>query len=90
MPLSTIRTEDEVFVREGETGIGAVRDVRPATLLVYFEGYGEVEIGPDQIAAAHDGKVIVRPETLPGDLQTRLDHIHDGEFRNPSERGGAA
>ena len=85
MPLSTIRVEDEVFAREGEIGIGAVRDVRPATLLVHFEGYGEVEIGPDQIAAAHDGKVVLRPETLPQDLQDRLDHIHDGEYRSPSE-----
>ncbi|CUH19465.1 hypothetical protein JSE7799_00479 [Jannaschia seosinensis] len=90
MPLSTIQTEDEVFIRDGETGVGAVRMVRPDTLVVHFEGYGEVEIGPDQIASAHDGKVMVKPDTLPGDLQARLDHIHDGEFRNPSDQGGAA
>lgn len=82
MPLSTIRIEDEVFIREGETGIGAVRDVRPDTLIVYFEGYGDIVIGPEQIASAHDGKVMVRPETLPEDLQARLDHIHDGEYRD--------
>ncbi len=82
MPLSTIRIEDEVFIRDGETGIGAVREVRPDTLIVYFEGYGDIVIGPEQIASAHDGKVMVRPETLPDDLQARLDHIHDGEYRD--------
>ena len=90
MPLSTIRVEDEVFVRAGETGVGAVREVRPDTLTVYFEGYGDIEIGPEHIAEAHDNKVMVRPDMLPMDLQERLDHIHDGEYRRPSEVGGAA
>jgi hypothetical protein len=85
MPLSTIRAEDEVFVRDGDTGIGAVREVRPKTLTVYFEGYGDIELGPEHIASAHDGKVMVKPETLPADLQERLDHIHDAELRNPAE-----
>lgn len=85
MPLSTIRIEDEVFIAEGQVGLGAVRDVRPDTLIVYFEGYGEVPIKADQITAAHDGKVILDPTTLPQDLQARLDHIHDGELRRPSD-----
>ncbi|MEM7642743.1 MAG: hypothetical protein AAF366_09460 [Pseudomonadota bacterium] len=85
MPLSTIRIEDEVFVHDGETGIGAVREVRPQTLLVYFEGYGDVQIGPENIASAHDGKVLLKPETLPPDLQQKLDHIHDTELRNPAQ-----
>ncbi|MGB3556546.1 MAG: hypothetical protein WBA25_18105 [Jannaschia sp.] len=85
MPLSTIRIEDEVFAAEGETGIGAVREVRPDRLLVHFEGFGEVELGPDHILSAHDGKVLVDPEKLPADLRERLPHIHDGEYRRPSE-----
>ena len=83
MPLSEIRQDDEVFVAEGEVGIGAVREVAPQELTVYFEGYGDVTIGPDQIVAAHDGKVVVDPATLPADLRARLDHIHDGEMRRP-------
>ena len=85
MSLATIRVEDEVFVKEGTVGVGAVRQVRPDTLSVYFEGYGEVEIGPRHISSAHDGKVLLKPETLPEDLQQRLEHIHDGEYRRPSE-----
>lgn len=90
MPLSTIRVEDEVFVRTGETGVGAVREVRPDALTVYIEGYGDVEIGPDNIAEAHDGKVVLRLETLPKALQERLEHVHDAEYRRPSDVGGAA
>ncbi|MEM8823440.1 MAG: hypothetical protein AAGF30_07515 [Pseudomonadota bacterium] len=85
MSLATIRVEDEVFVRDGETGVGAVREVRLETLLIYFEGYGDIVIGPENIASAHDGKVLLKPETLPDDLQARLDHIHDTELRNPAQ-----
>ncbi|MCK0167374.1 hypothetical protein MWU52_07420 [Jannaschia sp. S6380] len=89
MPLSTIRVEDEVFVKDGSVGIGAVREVRPSILTVYIEGYGDIEIGPESVASAHDGKVLLRPETLPSAVQERLDHIHDGEYRRPSDQGGA-
>ena len=81
MSLATIRAEDEIFAEEGARGIGAVRIVRPDHLLVMFEGYGEVELRAEHIASAHDGKVIVRIEALPADLQARLPHIHDGETR---------
>ena len=84
MPLSTIRIDDEVFIAEGEVGVGAVRKVEPRELTVYIEGYGDIEIGPDHIASAHDGKVIVKPETLPDSVQAHLEHVHDGEYRRPS------
>ena len=81
MALKDIRAEDEIFVAEGTRGVGAVRVVRPDHLLAMFEGYGEIELRAENIAAAHDGKVIVRPETLPDDLRDRLPRIHDGETR---------
>jgi hypothetical protein len=84
MPLSTIRAEDEVFLAEGEVGVGAVRDVRPRTLLVFIEGYGDVEIGPEHIAAAHDGKVVLNREALDDRLREHLAHVHDREYRDPS------
>lgn len=86
MPLSTIRIEDEVFVSEGTVGVGAVRRVAPRELTIYIEGYGDIEIGPENIAAAHGCKVILMPETLPGAVQAHLKHVHDGEFRRPSDR----
>ncbi|KIT16160.1 hypothetical protein [Jannaschia aquimarina] len=81
MALSEIRAEDEIFVREGERGVGAVRVVHPDHLLVMFEGYGEMRLEPKHIKSAHDGKVIVDVDTLPEDLRSRLPHIHDGESR---------
>ena len=89
MPLSSIRVEDELFVKDGETGIGAVRDVRPDHLIVHIEGYGELEIGPDHIADAHDGKVMLRRDQLPQDVQDRIEHVHDGEYRRPSDSNPA-
>ena len=89
MPLSTIRAEDEVFARHGETGIGAVREVRPDVLLVHVEGWGEVEIGPQHIASADEGKVLLALDALPEDLRAHLDHAHDAEYRRPSDVGGA-
>lgn len=85
MPLSTIRVEDEVFIADGQVGVGAVREVTPKRLVVYFEGYGETDIGPEHIVSAHDGKVLLDPATLPADLQEKLEHIHDGEYRRPTE-----
>ncbi len=85
MSLSEIRVEDEVFVTEGAVGIGAVREVGRKHLTIHVEGYGELQIGPEHIASAHDGKVILNPETLPDDLRHRLDHLHDGEYRRPSQ-----
>jgi hypothetical protein len=86
MPLSKIRVEDELFLAESQVGVGAVRAVRPDTLLVFIEGFGDIEIGPANIASAHDGKVLLRPETLSPRLQEHLAHVHDGEYRDPSAR----
>ncbi|CTQ48860.1 hypothetical protein [Jannaschia donghaensis] len=85
MPLSEIKIDDEVFVSEGTVGVGAVRQVTPRELTIYIEGYGDIAIGPDHIASAHDGKVVVKPETLPGAIQAHLEHVHDGEYRRPSD-----
>ncbi|SDZ51601.1 hypothetical protein SAMN05444004_11861 [Jannaschia faecimaris] len=85
MPLSTIKIDDEIFMADGAVGVGAVREVTPGKLTVYIEGYGDIMIGPDQIASAHDGKVLVKPETLPDHVQSHLEHVHDGEYRRPSE-----
>ena len=85
MALRDIRAEDEVFLGEGTVGVGAVREVRAGTLLVWFERAGEHEIGPEHVASAHDGKVILDRAALPADLAERLDHAHDAERRD----GGA-
>lgn len=79
MALSDIRVEDEIFAAEGAVGVGAVRRVTPRRLLVQIEGWGEVEIGPEEIASAHDGKVVLRTAALDPALAAHLGHAHDGE-----------
>ena len=86
MSLLTIREEDEVFAAEGQIGIGAVRHVRPRSLLVQIEGFGEVEIGPEQIDTAHDGKVLLKITELDPSLKAHIAHAHDQEYPNPASR----
>ncbi len=86
MALKDIRVEDEVFASEGQIGIGAVRIVRPKTLLVQIEGFGEIEIGPDHIASAHDGKVVLKLDALDPKLREHLAHAHDLEYKDPARR----
>ncbi|WP_179380850.1 hypothetical protein [Jannaschia marina] len=85
MSLATIEIDDEVFTEEGAVGFGAVRKVQAKQLVVYIEGYGDIVITAEQIASAHDGKVLLKPETLPPRLQAHLEHVHDGEIRGTSE-----
>ncbi|PWJ13287.1 hypothetical protein [Jannaschia seohaensis] len=85
MPLSNIRVEDEVFTAEGDVGLGAVREILPDHLWVSIEGYGDIRIDPEQIVAAHDGKVVLDVTKLPEHLQTLIAHVHDGEVQQPSE-----
>ncbi len=86
MPLSTIEIDDEVFVSEGTVGVGAVRKVEPTQLIISIEGYGDIFVGPGNIASAHDGKVVIDSGTLPQSVQKHLEHVHDGEMREPSRR----
>lgn len=79
MNWSRIEPEWEVFVAEGETGIGGVRDVTPLRMTVCIEGYGAVDILPGQVAAAHDGKVILDLDRLSPHLQDVIRHAHDLE-----------
>lgn len=79
MSLSEIAVEWEVFAQEGSVGIGAVREVSPHALTVHIEAYGEVQVRADQIASAHDGKVILKVETFDPRTQEAIRHAHDGE-----------
>lgn len=79
MSLSEIAPEWQVFAAEGAVGIGAVRRVAPRMLTVYIEAYGEIHVTADQIASAHDGKVILKVETFDDRTQDAIRHAHDRE-----------
>lgn len=89
MPLRAVERDWGVFAQEGATAVGAVRQVRPDHLVVYIEGYGDVVVGPHQIASAHDGKVVLDPRALPAELRAAVERAHDREG-GPEAEGGAA
>ena len=81
MSTRDIRRDWLVFDRDGGTGIGAVRRVDPDALLVYIEGYSEITVHADDIASAHDGKVVLHLDRLPDEVREAIRHAHDRESR---------
>lgn len=81
MSISEIQAEWEVFASDGDAGIGAVRAVTRTHLDVYLEGYGDILLTPDQIAGAHDGKVLLDLDRLPESVRSAIRHAHDRETR---------
>lgn len=68
-----------VFLREGGTGIGAVRTVLGSVLVVYVENSGEFLIPFTCVRTVHDRKVILDPQRLPERFIEALKHAHDRE-----------
>lgn len=85
MSTQEIRRDWLVFDRDGGVGIGAVRRVDPDALLVYIEGYSEITVHASDIASAHDGKVVLRAERLPQEVQDAIRHAHDRETRGAGD-----
>lgn len=82
MQLSDIESDAQVFAKEGQVAIGAVRRVMPGAIEVYIENHGQAEITLDQISAIHDGKVVLIIDKLPDDLRAAIDHAHDLERKS--------
>lgn len=69
----------QVYVEEGGSDVGAVREVHRDHLLVYIENAGDFRVGPDGIRAIHDGKVILDLAQLDEPLRAAIAHAHDNE-----------
>lgn len=79
MDLSGVQRDWLVFAREGTVGVGAVRRVAADRLVVYIEGYGDVAVTEEQVAAVHDAKVVLDLERMPEDVRRAIAHAHDRE-----------
>ncbi len=86
MQLSDIENDAQVFAKEGQVAIGAVRRVMPGTIDVYIENHGQVQITLDQISAIHDGKVVLMIDKLSDDLRAAIEHAHDRELNDITDR----
>ncbi len=70
------------FVAEGSEGIGAVRSVNHAALVIYVENAGEFIVPRSAVKAVHDQKVILNPIHLDKALLKAVGHAHDDEDPN--------
>lgn len=70
---------DHVFLAEGGEEIGAVRQIAKDHLTVYIEGAGDFTIRGNQVASAHDGKLLLLPAELEPDVLAAAQKAHDAE-----------
>lgn len=80
--LKKIEIGSQVYLEEGGTPCGAVRDAAPAAgdeIVVYVENAGEFAVPSDAIQAAHDGKVILDSRRLSPAMLDAIAHAHDSE-----------
>ena len=69
----------EVFAREGEVGIGAVRRVLADHIEVHIENHGTVLLAPEHVQRVHDGKLVLALDRLPADVRAAVERAHDRE-----------
>jgi len=79
MPTRDVTLDFEVFAHEGETAIGAVREIHPDHLVVWIENRGDTRIDAEHIERAHDGKVLLVEHGLPEELAHAIAHARDAE-----------
>ena len=75
----------EVFLSDGDTAFGAVRQVRPhgrPELVIYVENAGDFVVPLDAVEAVHAQKVIVSRGKLDPKLRRAIGHAHDAEDPN--------
>lgn len=76
----TIEPGFMIFLADGQTAAGAVREVKDAgDLVVTVENGGDFVIGADAVRDVHHNKVILDLARLPPAMQDALRHLHDAE-----------
>lgn len=70
---------DQVFLKNGDEEVGAVREVGHDHLVIYIENRGDVRLDGSVVTAAHDGKVVLDPAKLDRDLLAAMRAAHQLE-----------
>lgn len=73
-----------VFIADGESGIGAVREVREqaSEVVVNVQNAGDFVLPFSAIRDVHSGKVLLDMARLDEPLRDALRHVHDAEDPN--------
>ena len=68
-----------VFLEDGGEEIGAVRIIRPESLVIYVEGAGDFLVKADALRAVHYGKVVLDVTKLDPQLLSAAEvaHVHE-------------
>jgi hypothetical protein len=74
-----IREGFDVFLHDGDKGVGAVRQVRKHELVVYIENAGDFEVPFSAVKDAEAGKVILDSGKLDPKLKAAIRRAHIGE-----------
>jgi hypothetical protein len=76
-----VNVGDLVFCREDGQSVGAVRQVHKHALMIDIEGLGDVSVPSDQIAAVHEGKLVLAFDKLAPEIQEVVEPANDDERR---------
>ncbi|KPL47898.1 hypothetical protein XAXN_16885 [Xanthomonas axonopodis] len=81
--MQQIEIGQMVFLRDGEVGIGAIRDIRNegGELVVNIENGGDFVLPASVVRDVHSGKVMLDVDKLPDDVRDALRHPHDNELQ---------
>ena len=72
----------EVYLHDGEAGFGAVRQIRPAEIVIYVENAGDFTVPLSAVRDVHDEKVILDIAKLGHDLKQAIGRAHQVEDPN--------
>ncbi|WAH66293.1 hypothetical protein [Xanthomonas hortorum] len=81
--MQRIEIGQMVFLRDGEVGVGAIRDIRNegAELVINIENGGDFVLPVSVVRDVHSGKVMLDVDQLPEEVRNALRHPHDNELR---------
>ncbi|MGV7204777.1 hypothetical protein ACDI35_12500 [Xanthomonas axonopodis pv. cajani] len=81
--MQQIEIGQMVFLRDGEVGVGAIRDIRNegAELVINIENGGDFVLPASVVRDVHSGKVMLDVDKLPDDVRNALRHPHDNELQ---------
>ena len=70
---------DQVFVRDSDEEVGAVRHVAKDHLIIYIENSGDFRLDGPEIVSSHDGKLVLDPDKLAPPLAKAIAKAHSKE-----------
>ncbi|KAB7764894.1 hypothetical protein [Xanthomonas maliensis] len=80
--MQQIEVGQMVFLRDGDVGVGAIREVRDGgdALVINIENGGDFAVPVSVVRSVHSGKVLLDADRLPDAMREALRHPHANEL----------